>query len=76
MSYFDDHEDRIIFGGYRSHRSAFRITCKRCGAEGLKWRLTDEGDWRLFEDERVEHNRLKEHHCVELENNDFEDLTK
>jgi hypothetical protein len=28
----------------------------------LKWRETDAG-WRLFEDERVEHNRLKMHTC-------------
>lgn len=37
-------------------------TCKRCGMTGLRWRAESDG-WRLFENERIEHNRLKPHVC-------------
>ena len=63
---------------FRHHapRSKWTATCSRCGMAGLKWRPEAEG-WRLFEDERVEHNRLKPHVCGEQGDpaDDFEDLT-
>ncbi|MEC5161691.1 MULTISPECIES: hypothetical protein [unclassified Janthinobacterium] len=58
MSYFDDNEDRIVYG-IRRKPAQWQAVCKRCGTGGLKWR-----DDRFYEDERAEHNRLKEHHCA------------
>jgi hypothetical protein len=83
MSQFDDDTERYDWNGFgRTRRRAgsfrgagkskFNTTCKHCGMAGLKWRNTDEG-WRLFEDERIEHNRLKPHVCVRLED-EIEDL--
>lgn len=41
--------------------------CKKCGRGDLKARPLDSdnpsGPWALFENERVEHNRLKRHDC-------------
>lgn len=54
------------FGGRRSrqvYRDPWCETCKHCGKYGLKWRLTNQGQWQLYENTRVEHNRLKEHVC-------------
>jgi hypothetical protein len=62
MSYFDDNEDRIIYGARRRPRNTWTATCKRCGMTGLKWR--DDGDqWRLYENKRMQYNRLKPHVC-------------
>lgn len=68
MSYFDDNEDEITGltwarGCRRSYPQDHDVTCDRCGADGLKWRLNDAGDWRLYEDERIEGNRKKLHEC-------------
>lgn len=46
-------------------------TCKRCGMRDLKWRWMDCG-WRLYENERVEYNRLKEHNCSLAKDSDFD----
>jgi len=73
MSYFDDNEDSIIYGR-RKPRNAWPAVCKRCGMHGLKWRIVDGGGWRLFENERIEHNRLKEHACEVDAADDFEVL--
>lgn len=81
--YADEEIDRAIFadrgGGGRSCRSwgdRWNATCNRCGMTGLKWRAEAEG-WRLFENERIEHNRLKPHVCGEQGDpaDDFDDLT-
>lgn len=60
-------------------RSQFHVTCKECGMSGLRWRAESEG-WRLFENERVEHNRLKLHNCRALPSaeeamEDFDDVS-
>lgn len=73
MSYFDDNEERFTWTGFgRTRRRAgsfrgprkskFTTKCKHCGMEGLKWRQEGDG-WRLFENERVESNKLKMHVC-------------
>ena len=80
--YADEEIDRAIFGVHdfgayrRPSRNNWSATCSRCGMTGLKWRAEAEG-WRLFEDERIEHNRLKPHVCSEQGDpaDDFEDLT-
>lgn len=69
MSYFDDNEDRIINGRpFKAPRNPWTAVCKRCGRSGLKWRLD-----ALYENERVEHNRLKRHDCLTTAD-DFEVL--
>ncbi|MER1940478.1 hypothetical protein ABS755_07190 [Castellaniella sp. FW104-16D08] len=55
MSYFDDNEDRIIYGK-RPAGAAPDVTCKRCGKDGLRWQDED-GEWVLME------GRHKVHHC-------------
>lgn len=57
------------------YKNKWSESCKKCGQGGLKWRETDAG-WRLFENERVEHNRLKEHVCLQDQPNPegFEDV--
>ncbi|WP_186262230.1 hypothetical protein [Burkholderia gladioli] len=73
----DDHVDRMLSDGYyyfspRIHRTTqFDRTCERCGKTGLKWRADDDG-WRLYENERVEHNRLKRHECNPPSEDDFD----
>jgi hypothetical protein len=41
MSYFDDNEDRVIYGrrAYRDRGKSDRneIVCKRCGEDGCYW---------------------------------------
>lgn len=81
MSYFDDNEDRIVYGrlfggsGARStYQSGHDVTCKRCGATELKWRLVDD-NWRLFEKERDAHNAKIMHECTQPASADeFPDL--
>lgn len=59
MSYFDDHEDRIIYGSV-TRRGA---RCDHCGSTAVKWRLTDAG-WRLFDQQRVHPGNYKPlHNC-------------
>ncbi|VWC95407.1 hypothetical protein BLA39750_02187 [Burkholderia lata] len=61
----DDHVEAMLAGGmfrFARPRNQWCATCKICGKQGLKWRAEDDG-WRLFENERVEHNRLKPHLC-------------
>ncbi|WP_186058670.1 hypothetical protein [Burkholderia gladioli] len=77
----DDHLDRMFdrmfddedsFFGRRPRRgSGFDRTCERCGKYGLKWRADADG-WRLYENERVEHNRLKRHECNPPSEDDFD----
>lgn len=55
MSYFDDHEDRIIYGR-RPGANHSDVTCKRCGKTGLRWQDED-GEWILME------GRYKVHRC-------------
>lgn len=67
----DDEIWRRIFGGMSKHPAA-RIqdhdaTCGRCGATGLKWRTNDGGQWRLYEEERVEGNRKKLHETARMQ---------
>ncbi len=69
MSYFDDNEDDIVFGRCRLVRDPWGAVCRKCGQGGLKYR-PGEG---LFENERVEHNRLKRHDC-QTSADDFEVL--
>lgn len=45
MSFFDDNEDFIIYGGYEEIPRT--VECKRCGKDGLHWE-DDNGKWRLF----------------------------
>lgn len=89
MSYFDDNEDRIIYGsGLRRQenrdlrkridaaRARDEATCKRCGAHPLNLRLNDSGNWSLFEKGRGEHNRNVPHQCNPVTPDDFEELDK
>jgi len=82
MSYFDDHEDELTGElRFRYRTGALRsgdgpmTSCSRCGAEGLKWRLTDTGDWRLYEETRVNGNLKKQHECNAPSADDFGDIT-
>lgn len=68
--YADDLLDRAIADGsfgffcHRGRRpNTFSATCKYCGTPDLRWRTNDQGQWRLYEDRRVEHNKLAEHIC-------------
>jgi hypothetical protein len=65
--------DQMIDNGsyFRARRNTWCVTCKNCGMAGLKWREESEG-WRLFENERVEHNRLKQHVCNPPSEDDFD----
>lgn len=70
----DDHIDQMLFGGhypFARPRNKWNVTCNRCGTPGLKWRA-DENGWRLFEDERGEHNRLKLHECNPVTEDEFD----
>lgn len=72
-------DDRFA-GDWYERRPQYRrpphgdVCCNRCGAEGLKWRVNDAGDWRLYEDVRVEGNRKKQHECNPASADDFEAL--
>lgn len=48
-------------------------SCKHCGKKGLKWRWMEDG-WRLYEQERGEHNRSVEHNCRVASADDFEEV--
>ena len=50
------------------------VTCKKCGAKDLKWRA-EEGRWRLYENERTDHNRLLEHQCSRASASDFDEVS-
>jgi len=72
MSYFDDNFDRYDgnFDRYDGDEEYFvpwkskTVACKFCGSTGVKWRLNDAGEWRLFNTERVHPgNRMIEHNC-------------
>lgn len=76
----DDDIWRMIFSrprGYRppQHAIDHDVTCNRCGADGLKWCLNDAGDWRLYEETRIEGNRKKMHECNPASADDFEDIS-
>jgi hypothetical protein len=50
MSYFDDNEDRIIYGRYRAHGPAYDEKlpqCNRCRSYDVRWRQQG-GKWVLF----------------------------
>lgn len=66
---------RYFASGRGRHPSPKITTCDRCGATGLKWHPNDAGDWRLYEDVRIEGNRLKQHECNPASADDFEDLS-
>ncbi|QKM47753.1 hypothetical protein [Burkholderia glumae] len=70
--YADEYIDRLLFGrGHTRRTTQFDRTCERCGKTGLKWRADEDG-WRLYENERVEHNRLKRHECNPPSEDDFD----
>jgi hypothetical protein len=60
MTYFDDNEDRILYGRHRHHDDEdpepTLVTCKRCGKTGLNWQHDGDG-WVLHE------GKFKIHHC-------------
>jgi hypothetical protein len=49
MSYFDDNEDRIVYGRYQRHTAeeARAPRCNRCGSTAVRWRQQG-GKWVLF----------------------------
>lgn len=48
MSYFDDHEDEIIYGrGGRADVERRDPQCNRCGSTDVRWRQQG-GKWVLF----------------------------
>ena len=82
MSYFDDHEDGIIFGHSPGLRRRIQAAeerdngvCKRCGAHPLLVRLNGNGKWQLFERHRDEHNRKVPHQCNPTTTDDFDEVT-
>lgn len=68
---FERAADRVAQPGLIRAVSKRTAACKRCGKAGLKWRWLSDG-WRLYENERGEHNRLKEHRCFGNAADDFE----
>jgi hypothetical protein len=71
----DEHIDRMLGDGEYPFRlprvvNKWSANCRRCGASGLKWRPEETG-WVLFENERVEHNRLKKHECNPISDEGF-----
>jgi len=59
--------------GPRRKGNQHDVTCSRCGAERLKWRI-EGGTWRLFEDKRGDHNEKLLHQCGTATESDFEVL--
>lgn len=47
MSYFDDNEDRIIYGRRRGASPERELRCKRCDSTDVRWRQQS-GKWVLF----------------------------
>ena len=80
MSYFDDNEDRIIFGGHGSRRlprykEKREVVCKTCGHdEGLVWRQMRNSQWRLFDVDTGELHSCAEHRSGANIEDDFEVL--
>lgn len=73
---FDAYPTWSLFGtSGRRPKNPWSATCKHCGVTGLKWRAEANG-WRLYENERDERNRLKEHNCrnVPATADEFESL--
>lgn len=72
MSYFDDHEDNIIYGRRRNRqfgdRDPSETECRRCGSTDVRWRQQG-GKWVLFS---LQPGVV---HTCELKADDFEDLT-
>lgn len=66
MSYFDENEDRIVYGGrHRHHSEAPQETrCNRCGSTDVRWRQQT-GKWMLFS---LQPGKL---HVCELSEDDF-----
>lgn len=58
-------EQQLAGGGNPFGRSSYRppqpVTCKRCGADNLKWRAEGE-KWVLVENERVQPGNYKPVH--------------
>lgn len=53
MSFFDDHEDEIVYGWCRNdaepYSRARNVTCKHCGQSGLEWGAAlQPGKWVLL----------------------------
>ncbi len=76
MSYFDDHEDEIIYGRpwlLRHGDEPQKVECRQCGEGSLEWNETKKG-WRLFDSDGNEHtcNEGRVHRAV---SDDFEDCT-
>jgi hypothetical protein len=67
----DEAIDRMIFGTRRKPTNRWAVICTRCGMAGLKWRADGDG-WRLYENEKIEHNRLKPHICNAASLDDFD----
>jgi hypothetical protein len=51
---------------------AHRVTCRNCGARGLKWKETESG-WRLFSKARGADGKKLLHTCSALA--DFDDIS-
>ena len=55
MSFFDDNEDRIIYG--RGHHDYYKdqgVTCNYCHASGLVWEDNGSG-YRLYTEDHQKH---------------------
>jgi len=71
MSYFDDNEDRIIYGRKQNQRN-LQVTCERCGATDLEWQ-------EVYTADGVTKYRLVEHkkaHVCKMQDDEFEDRSK
>lgn len=78
MSYFDDNEDRLIYG----RRGPFHgdtdddprdVTCRRCNATGLHWQMVTQPDGRS--ERPVLFNEKGRRHVCTPSSDDFEVLT-
>lgn len=47
MSWFDDHEDELVYGWDHKTRCVTFTRCKHCGDERVRWRQQG-GRWVLF----------------------------
>ncbi len=50
------------------------VTCNRCGAKNLKWRIADGGRWALFENTRVQPGNYKPEHLCPTTADGFEEV--
>lgn len=69
MSYFDDNENRIVYGGQGRLPRPNGVVCKHCGVAGLRWH--QQQHWALVDRKGAVHQCARQVAAVD----DFDDLT-